>query len=136
MVAEDDNGITSCFCKADRTASEEDKVMLDARFWSGALLGTAVGVIVGIFLAPRSGKDLRTDIQSGVKNAADEVQDRIEHIKENITDSISAVKEGISKTAEGVKQKIESVCEKDEDPMVKEDTVKEEAENIKIKDRI
>ena len=44
----------------------------------GLLIGSLVGVVVGLLFAPKSGKELREDISEKAKDLADKVKDEYE----------------------------------------------------------
>lgn len=53
----------------------------------GALVGALAGVAAGLFLAPKSGKDLRKDIKDSVDSTVNQVKDTTNDLIENAKDS-------------------------------------------------
>lgn len=72
---------------------------------SGILVGLAVGAVVGLLLAPESGKKTRKKISSEsdsfFKDLQDQLQTGLENIKSQYNDYVDTA---ASKTQEGVKQ--------------------------------
>ena len=93
-------------------ACERGIVLIDARFWVGILIGSAVGVSAGILLAPKSGKKIRRDIRNSVKSVATEAQDKLDDVKDDISDGVDAVKVKLSRTAREAKHELERVVKK------------------------
>jgi gas vesicle protein len=58
----------------------------DGAFFFGALIGSLIGTIVALWFAPRSGKELREEVEQ----SADELRRRIEG--ESVEESIQAGK--------------------------------------------
>jgi len=67
------------------------------RFCTGLLIGGALGALAGIFVAPKSGKDLRSDI----KDKGSEV---LKDVKNIYTDAGTKTKEIIGKAKDQVKE--------------------------------
>ncbi len=67
----------------------------DGAFFLGALLGSLIGTIVALWFAPRSGKELREEVEQ----SADELRRRIEG--ESVEESIQAGKAEARKLNQG-----------------------------------
>lgn len=69
----------------------------NSRFISGILIGSALGAIIGILLAPRSGRELRETIRDGVSNRVNKGLDDLNYntidIREKAKDSASHLRE-------------------------------------------
>ena len=57
----------------------------------GAAIGTTLGAVAGVFLAPKSGKENREDIM----NAAKEIPEKAKEILEKTKEKVEEVKEKI-----------------------------------------
>lgn len=85
-----------------RRAEIEDLIMSSGRYESSGNIGTAItflmiglgaGALIGLLLAPKSGKALRRDIQRGYEDArdsigdwADEAKDRVREVGDRVRD--------------------------------------------------
>ncbi len=66
-------------------------------FLKGLLIGSALGVIGGILLAPKSGKELRADIVERGKSAFDTVKGKAFSVKEAFRAGRDAAREEYAK---------------------------------------
>jgi gas vesicle protein len=71
------------------------KVKAAKKMATAATVGSAVGAIAGVLLAPKSGKETRQDIVNNVKSTSENVRNSARDIKEK---------------AVGVQNKLKSVC--------------------------
>lgn len=72
------------------------------KFALGALIGTAVGVIVGFLTAPKSGKETRADIKNKAGEIKDDVSKKAEEIGKDASKIASDVKEKAKDVADDV----------------------------------
>jgi gas vesicle protein len=55
------------------------------RFILGVIIGAAVGVALGLIVAPQSGKETRDALSRRIRPVADETGEEIDEIKETVT---------------------------------------------------
>ena len=93
-----------------RRAVERKKKMKAAKdVATGAALGTAIGAVTGLLLAPKSGKETRKDIADKSKEVADTV-------KYTIEDSVEVTREWTDKIMQDVKENVDVLKEKRNQP--------------------
>jgi len=66
--------------------SEAEAMMATGFFsgWSGFIMGAAVGVIVGLLIAPKSGRETREILGERMGLAREAVQSRVDQTRERI----------------------------------------------------
>ena len=64
-----------------------------SKFMAGAFLGAAVGGILAILFAPKSGEELRKELQEKSVQIIDEVQKAASQAQQEMEKEISSVKE-------------------------------------------
>ena len=64
-----------------------------SKFMAGALLGATVGSILAVLFAPKSGEELRKDLQEKSAQIIDEVQKAASQAQQEMEKEISSVKE-------------------------------------------
>lgn len=93
--------------KGELTMSEEVKA--PCHFFKGLLIGGTLGALAGIFFAPKSGKELRSDIREKgsevLKDARGIYDDACRKAKEIIDEAKHQARE-LKKEAEGTGEKI------------------------------
>lgn len=63
---------------------------------AGIVAGSAIGIVTGLLLAPKSGKELRQDISDKAENVKDVAQDKAGDIKDEAKDKASKAKDKIT----------------------------------------
>jgi gas vesicle protein len=86
----------------------------DQSFISGALVGLAVGVVVTLLVAPRSGKELRKKIADAVDDQTKEVQHQWDKTKSQAKETIGDIKANASSVADKAKDKFDSYADEAE----------------------
>lgn len=87
------------------------------------LAGAAVGVGIGMMLAPKSGEETRKDIKKGAKNLANKVKDvDLNEVKDDLVDGYEKLKKELStmdkeKAKKIAKKKINELSDKTQDLM-------------------
>jgi len=61
-------------------------------FLRGTIIGAAIGVIAGILLAPKSGKETQEDIKRKVKGTYDDIERRLEHMSDEVGGRVDSLK--------------------------------------------
>ncbi len=81
------------------------------KFWGGLLLGSAIGAVAGLLLAPRSGKDTRKLLQRTAQDfpeLADGLGSRVDQLTESaqrsLEDAIERLQEAIAIGQEASRQ--------------------------------
>lgn len=108
------------------------------------LAGAAVGVGIGMLLAPKSGEETRKDLKKGAKNLANKVKDiDLNEVKDDLVDSFEKLKAELAdidaaKAKKIAKKKINELSDKAQDlvDMAKEKSapvVEKTAKDIKKK---
>lgn len=88
------------------------------------LTGAAIGVGLGVLLAPKSGEETRKDLKKGAKNLATKVKDiDLNEVKDDLVDSYEKLKKELSnmdkaKAKKIAKKKIDELSDKAQDLMV------------------
>lgn len=71
---------------------------------------TAVaGVVAGILIAPKSGKEIREDFKKRTVNAVEKIQDTVQKKAETMKDSVARVAQEVCNVIKDVHEKTESV---------------------------
>ena len=87
------------------------------------LAGAAVGVGIGMLLAPKSGEETRKDLKKGAKNLANKVKDiDLNEVKDDLVDQFEKLKKDLSnmdkeKEKKIAKKKINELNDKAQDLM-------------------
>ncbi len=85
------------------------------------LAGAAVGVGIGMLLAPKSGEETRKDLKKGAKNLANKVKDiDLNEVKDDLVDQFEKLKKDLSnmdKAKKIAKKKINELNDKAQDLM-------------------
>jgi len=63
------------------------------------LIGLGAGALVGLLLAPKSGKQLRRDLQRGYEDAKDAVGDWADEAKDKVREATDRVRDAASRGA-------------------------------------
>lgn len=74
------------------------------------LIGLGAGALVGLLFAPKSGKQLRRDLQRGYEDATETLGDWAEEAKERVRDASDRVRDVASKgadLADNLREKVE-----------------------------
>ncbi len=64
------------------------------------LIGLGAGALAGLLLAPKSGKQLRRDLQRGLEDAKDAVGDWADDAKDRVREAGEHVREAVSRGAD------------------------------------
>ena len=76
------------------------------------LAGAAVGVGIGMLLAPKSGEETRKDLKKGAKNLANKVKDiDLNEVKDDLVDQFEKLKKDLS-IIEKNKEKAKKIAKK------------------------
>ncbi len=66
----------------------------------GVILGTAIGVSLGVLLAPEKGSDTRQKLKDEAKNVKDQLTKDVTEVKEDLVKSAVSGKEALEKNLE------------------------------------
>jgi gas vesicle protein len=64
------------------------------------LIGLGAGALAGLLLAPKSGKQLRRDLQRGLEDAKDTVEDWADEAKDRVREASDRVRDVASRGAD------------------------------------
>lgn len=78
----------------------EEKKTSAKRLVTGTAIGTVLGAVTGLLLAPKSGKETREDISEKTKETTD-------NVKKTMKDSVDAIRESEEQIRRDIKQKME-----------------------------
>jgi len=78
------------------------------------LIGLGAGALVGLLLAPKSGKQLRRDLQRGYEDAKDAVGDWADEAKDKVREATDRVRDAASRGADLAEDLRDTVREKAE----------------------
>jgi gas vesicle protein len=76
------------------------------------LAGTALGVVIGLLIAPRPGKETREVLKEKAREYLEEGQKVYETSRERVSKAMESGKEVISEKAEALKEKVGEAKEK------------------------
>jgi gas vesicle protein len=84
----------------------------EGHFWgsiaAGVLIGVAVGGVLGILFAPKSGEALREDLEDALDNLKAQTEKTIDDLRENITRSVEAGRDAYSQKKQELTSQLES----------------------------
>ena len=87
-----------------------------SRFWEGLVVGGAVGYVIGLLSAPKSGAELRRQIADGSEDLYKQASDSLCEIKEKtgttITDLQSRSNEVLKKASDSVAGSKDQIAQK------------------------
>jgi len=66
--------------------------MKKGSFAKGTFIGVAIGAVVGLLLAPKSGKETQADLKRKVKGTYKEAHDKLESISDELTGRVDNLK--------------------------------------------
>jgi len=72
-------------------------------FFSGLVVGAAIGAIAGLLFAPEPGEDTRKKLSEKTKELSDELLDQFDDLKENVNKVLEDVKKTGAEVIEDVK---------------------------------
>ena len=72
------------------------------------LIGIGIGVVAGLFLAPRSGEEMREDIRRRTNEGLDYLNQQADRVRHNAETAITKGKEWIGRQAEAVQSAAET----------------------------
>lgn len=75
---------------------------------TGAAIGTLAGVLGGVLLAPKSGKETRNDIKEGSKKAAQKLNDKTSGLRENLNTQVTKGKENVCEAKSKIREYLNS----------------------------
>jgi len=61
-------------------------------FFSGIVLGAAIGGLIGLLYAPETGEDTRKKVSEKTKEISDDLLDRFDDLKDNVSEILDEVK--------------------------------------------
>ncbi len=73
-------------------------------FFSGMVIGAAIGAIAGLLYAPESGEKTRKRVSDKTREISDELLDQFDDLKENVNNILEDVKQTGSELIENVKK--------------------------------
>jgi gas vesicle protein len=75
------------------------------------MIALAIGVFLGLILAPRSGKELRDEIQARVRALQDDIQKKIEESKPKVSQAIEKGRAGTVKGLDRAKEMVDKYAD-------------------------
>jgi gas vesicle protein len=87
----------------------------------GTTAGIAIGVAAGLLLAPKSGKETRSDIKNAVINTAGDMKDNADMIYSKVNKAIDDAKESFGKLKEKMQREhsyFDTCCEEHADAIL------------------
>ncbi len=73
-------------------------------FFSGLIIGGAIGALAGLLFAPEAGDETRKKLVDKTKEISEDLSEKFEDLKETITDVLEDVKKTGSEVLEDVKK--------------------------------
>jgi len=71
------------------------------------MMALTIGVILGLILAPRSGKELRAEIRARLRALQDEIQKRVEESKPRVSQAVEKGRTGTVKGLDKAKEVVD-----------------------------
>jgi len=71
------------------------------------LIGLGAGALIGLALAPKTGKQFRRDLKRGYEDARDTLQDWSEEAKERVKERVRDAAERGAELADNLREKVE-----------------------------
>jgi len=81
--------------------------MSTGRIILGVIGGAAIGLTLGVLLAPNEGKETRRKILGRSKDYADDLDDKLNDLMEMITEKFEMTKKEVIQMGEKAKEKVE-----------------------------
>ena len=75
------------------------------------MMALAIGVVLGLILAPRSGKELRDEIQARFHALQDDIQKKIEESKPKVSQAVEKGRTGTVKGLDKAKEAVEKYAD-------------------------
>lgn len=72
------------------------------------LIGIGIGVVVGLFLAPRSGEEMREDIRRRTHEGVDYLNQQAKKLRDGAEKVVNKSKEWIGRQSEGIQSAVET----------------------------
>jgi gas vesicle protein len=72
------------------------------------LIGIGIGVVVGLFLAPRSGEEMREDIRRRTHEGVDYLNQQAEKLRDGAEKVVNKSKEWIGRQSKGIQSAVET----------------------------
>ncbi len=73
-------------------------------FFSGIIVGAAIGAITGLLMAPEPGEETRKKVSDKTKEIQDDLLDRFDDLKDNVNEILDEVKDKGSQIINDVKK--------------------------------
>lgn len=91
---------------------KRDNLLEHPEFLSGVATGALIGLAIGILIAPRSGKKLRSEIADAVSKRTDDIADKWDETKSEAKKEIDNVKTKASDSAEKAAEQLDKYEDK------------------------
>lgn len=72
------------------------------------VIGIGIGVVVGLFLAPRSGEEMREDIRRRTHEGVDYLNQQAQKLRDGAEKVVNRSKEWIGRQSEGIQSAVET----------------------------
>lgn len=109
-------------------------------FITGALVGGAIGTVLGIFLAPKSGTEMRYQLSEGVHDAQLKTKQLLGDTKSTLGQSVDKATKNLESTVQRVTEAFNAGRKAAKESVTNEDTSESETSNkvtdTKISDKI
>jgi gas vesicle protein len=75
------------------------------------MMALTIGVVLGLILAPRSGKELRDEIQTRLRTLQDDIQKKIEESKPKVSQAVEKGRTGAVKGLDKAKEVVDKYAD-------------------------
>jgi len=82
--------------------------MSTGRIILGVIGGAAIGLTLGVLLAPNEGKETRRKISRRTKDYAEDLGDKLNDLMDTVTEKFEMTKKEVTQMAEKAKEKAEN----------------------------
>ncbi|WP_051287309.1 YtxH domain-containing protein [Paenibacillus taiwanensis] len=98
------------------------------KFWVGLLVGSVVGTVSALLLAPKPGRELRHDLTEGAKQASEKSQQLAKQVSDKTSEWVEAAKEKTSDWKHALQERFGNHDEK----VLVSSVANEQAEDITV----
>lgn len=123
-------GIYSIIEKKKKAKKRNERIKIAKVAGTTAVVGTAVGVVTGILVAPKSGKETRADIAEKTAQTKEQIKEKSVKLKENLSTKMEAGKQDIISAKAKISDYLESKRSKTVDEVEVDEEENEEVEKM------
>lgn len=104
----------------------------EENFWQGMFFGGLLGGIVGLLLAPQSGKETRKILKKKSKNLPEDILEKKEQVVSKLDDTVDYLKNTSKAITEKMKGELEEQEQQEEQEEIPENPENSETQNLEL----